>query len=91
MIRGLSHANYNQIKDIKVFYYGVFTPLENTCNITEDNGYILLQPWEKNTISNIIKAIEDKYEWQFFNVAMNIIRVTPISIMRDQRINEILG
>ncbi len=46
------------VKDILVEYYGTPTPLSQVANITaSDSRTIAIQPWERNIISNIERAI----------------------------------
>lgn len=43
---------------IKVDYYGTLTPLNQLANVTApEPGLIMIQPWDKNAISGIEKAI----------------------------------
>ena len=51
-------ANVNMLEGIKVNYYGAPTPIHQVANIsTPDARYITIQPWEKNIIGEIEKAI----------------------------------
>ena len=51
-------ANPHILDSILVDYYGVQTPLSQVSNIsTPDARTIMIQPWEKNLIGNIEKAI----------------------------------
>ena len=46
------------IEHIKVDYFGVLTPLNQIASITvPDARLLVIQPWDKNSISNIQKAI----------------------------------
>ena len=43
---------------IKISYYGVPTPLKQVANISiPESNLIVIQPWDKNCISEIEKAI----------------------------------
>ena len=51
-------ANPNMLSSIKVEYYGVLTPLNQISNInTPDSQTISIQPWEKDKLQDIEKAI----------------------------------
>ena len=53
-------ANPNMLSSIKVEYYGVLTPLNQISNInTPDSQTISIQPWEKDKLQEIEKAIID--------------------------------
>ncbi len=57
MIRA-GRANPNILNKIRVNYYGVPTPLQQVGNITVPDPRVLqIQPWEKNMIKEIEKAI----------------------------------
>ncbi|HEC43801.1 MAG TPA: ribosome recycling factor [Bacteroides sp.] len=51
-------ANANIVDGIMVDYYGVMTPLNQVSNIgTPDVKTVMIQPWDKNVIHPIEKAI----------------------------------
>lgn len=51
-------ANPSILEGVKVDYYGVDTPLSQVSNInTPDAKTIVIQPWEKNMLESIDKAI----------------------------------
>ncbi len=51
-------ANPNILNKIRVNYYGTQTPLQQMCNITVPEPRVLqIQPWEKNMVKEIEKAI----------------------------------
>ena len=51
-------ANPQMLEGLKINYYGVMTPIEQTANITTpDPRQIIVQPWDKSIISDIDKAI----------------------------------
>ena len=53
-------ANPNMHSSIKVEYYGILTPLNQISNInTPDSQTISVQPWEKDKLQDIEKAIID--------------------------------
>ncbi len=52
-------ANPQMLEGIKVDYYGNMTPIEQVANITTpDARQIVVQPWEKNMLPIIDKAIQ---------------------------------
>lgn len=51
-------ANPNMLNGVRVDFYGVSTPIEQTANInTPDPRQIIVQPFDKSTIHEIEKAI----------------------------------
>lgn len=51
-------SSAQMLDGIKIDYYGVPTPLDQVANInTPDAKQIIVQPWDKNTLSLIEKAI----------------------------------
>ena len=53
-------ANPQMLRTVKVDYYGTMTPLAQTANIsTPDAQTITVQPFDKNLIGDIEKAILD--------------------------------
>jgi ribosome recycling factor len=51
-------ANVNMLEGVKVNYYGAPTPINQVANIsTPDARFITIQPWEKNILGEIEKAI----------------------------------
>jgi ribosome recycling factor len=51
-------ANVNMLEGVKVNYYGAPTPINQVANIsTPDARSITIQPWEKNILGEIEKAI----------------------------------
>lgn len=51
-------ATPQMLEGIRINYYGVSTPIEQTANITTpDARQIIIQPWDKSVISDIDKAI----------------------------------
>jgi len=51
-------ANVKMLDGIKIDYYGTMTPIEQVAGLTTpDPKQIVIQPWEKNLIPTIEKAI----------------------------------
>lgn len=51
-------ATPQMLEGIRINYYGVMTPIEQTANITTpDARQIIVQPWDKSVIHDIDKAI----------------------------------
>lgn len=51
-------ANPQMLLGVKAEFYGALTPIEQMANInTPDPRQIVVQPWDKNTLANIEKAI----------------------------------
>ncbi len=51
-------ANPNMLSSVNVEYYGVMTPLSQISNVsTPDSQTISIQPWEKDKLQDIEKAI----------------------------------
>lgn len=52
-------ATPQMLEGIRINYYGVMTPIEQTANInTPDPRQIIVQPWDKSILSDIDKAIQ---------------------------------
>ncbi|HTX88740.1 MAG TPA: ribosome recycling factor [Bacteroidales bacterium] len=52
-------ASPQMLEGVKIDYYGVATPVEQTANIsTPDARQIIVQPWDKSVIGLIEKAIQ---------------------------------
>ena len=52
-------ASPQMLEGIRINYYGVMTPIEQTANInTPDARQIIVQPWDKSILSDIDKAIQ---------------------------------
>lgn len=53
-------ASPQMLDGIKIDYYGVMTPIEQTSNInTPDPRQIIVQPWDKSIIGELEKAIRN--------------------------------
>ena len=51
-------ANPNMLSSVKVDYYGSVTPLNQSANVnTPDSQTLSIQPWEKDKLEDIEKAI----------------------------------
>jgi ribosome recycling factor len=51
-------ANPSILDDVKVDYYGNLTPINQTSNISVEEGRsLVISPWDKNLIPEIEKAI----------------------------------
>ncbi len=80
-------ANPNMLSGVRVEYYGVQTPIEQTANISSPDPYsILVQPFDKSTIHEIEKAIMNA------NLGFNpsnegdLIRIKVPSLTEERRI-----
>ena len=52
-------ASPQMLEGVKIDYYGVMTPIDQTANIsTPDARQIIVQPWDKSVLSLIDKAIQ---------------------------------
>jgi len=52
-------ASAQMLDGVKIDYYGVMTPIDQTANIsTPDARQIIVQPWDKSVLSLIDKAIQ---------------------------------
>lgn len=52
-------ASAQMLEGVKIDYYGVITPIEQTANIsTPDGRQIIVQPWDKSVLGLIDKAIQ---------------------------------
>ena len=76
------------LQGVKVDFYGVMTPIEQTANInTPDPRQIIVQPFDKSTIHNIEKAILNA------NLGFNpsnegeIIRINVPPLTEERRLN----
>lgn len=51
-------ANASALEDIRIDYYGASTPIKQLCNISiPEPRLIVIQPWDKTSLSNIEKAL----------------------------------
>lgn len=81
-------ANPNMLSGVRVEYYGVSTPIEQTSNInTPDARQIIIQPFDKSAIHEIEKAIMNA------NLGFNpqnegeILRIQVPSLTEERRIS----
>ncbi|MCK9218468.1 MAG: ribosome recycling factor [Bacteroidales bacterium] len=52
-------ASSQMLDGVKIDYYGVMTPIDQTANIsTPDGRQIIVQPWDKSVLGLIDKAIQ---------------------------------
>jgi ribosome recycling factor len=52
-------ASPQMLEGVKIDYYGVMTPIDQTANIsTPDARQIIVQPWDKSVLGLIDKAIQ---------------------------------
>ncbi len=79
-------ASPSMLEDVTVEYYGTPTPISQVGNInTPDARTIVVQPWEKNLLSPIEKAIRDA------NLGVNptndgvVIRITVPPLTEERR------
>lgn len=53
-------ASPAMVEDLRVDYYGSPTPISQVANVTTpDARTLLIKPWEKNMVSEIVKAIKN--------------------------------
>jgi ribosome recycling factor len=70
-------ASSNLVDRIKISYYGTLTPLKQIANISiPESNLIVIQPWDKNCLSEIEKAIWKSDLGLAPSVDGNIIRLT---------------
>ncbi|MEI7499190.1 MAG: ribosome recycling factor [Bacteroidota bacterium] len=79
-------ANTQMLDGVKIDYYGVMTPIDQTANIsTPDARQIIVQPWDKSVLGLIDKAI------QAANLGFNprnegeILRITVPPLTEERR------
>jgi len=87
-----SRANPALLEGIKVNYYGVTTPLKQIASIgVPDPRSLVIQPWDKNALGAIEKAIQASDLGLTPNVEANLIRISIPAVQaqgegqRDQR------
>jgi ribosome recycling factor len=83
-------ANAQMLDEIKVDYYGTPTPLKQVSSIsTPEAQLIVVQPWEKTLIGEIVKAIQKS------NLGLNpqsdgqVVRI-PIPPLSEERRKELV-
>ena len=83
-----SRANPALLEGIKVDYYGVPTPLKRIASIgVPDPRSLVIQPWDKNALSDIEKAIQASDLGLNPNVEANLIRISIPSLTDERRID----
>ena len=82
-------ANPNMLSSVKVDYYGSLTPLNQIANVnTPDSQTLSIQPWEKDKLEDIEKAIQNA------DIGLNpatdgdVIRI-PIPSLSEERRQEL--
>tara|TARA_B100000287_G_scaffold404760_1_gene427723 strand:- start:15 stop:569 length:555 start_codon:yes stop_codon:yes gene_type:complete len=79
-------ANPALLDDIKVDYYGNLTPINQTSNISVEEGRsIVISPWDKNLIPEIEKAILSSDLGLNPNTSSDLIRVTMPALTEETR------
>ena len=79
-------ANPALLDDIKVDYYGNLTPINQTSNISVEEGRsIVISPWDKNLIPEIEKAILSSDLGLNPSTSSDLIRVTMPALTQETR------
>ena len=79
-------ANPALLDDIKVDYYGNLTPINQTSNISVEEGRsIVISPWDKNLIPEIEKAILSSELGLNPSTSSDLIRVTMPALTEETR------
>jgi len=79
-------ANPALLDDIKVDYYGNLTPINQTSNISIEEGRsIVISPWDKNLIPEIEKAILSSDLGLNPSTSSDLIRVTMPALTEETR------
>jgi len=79
-------ASSNLVDRIKISYYGTLTPLKQVANISiPEANLIVIQPWDKNCISEIEKAIWKSDLGLAPSIDGNIIRLTVPPLNEERR------
>ncbi len=78
-------ANASLLDGIKVDYYGTMTPLSQVANISAPDARLLVvHPWEKKLIPEIVKAIQKSDLGLNPQSDPNVIRL-PIPLLTEER------
>ncbi|MBA7598318.1 Ribosome-recycling factor [subsurface metagenome] len=81
-----SRANPALLEGIKVNYYGVPTPLKQIASIgVPDPRSLVIQPWDKNALGAIEKAIQASDLGLNPNVEANLIRISIPALTEERR------
>ena len=79
-------ANPSILDDIKVDYYGNLTPINQTSNISVEEGRsLVISPWDKNLIPEIEKAILNSDLGLNPSTSGDLIRVTMPALTEETR------
>ena len=79
-------ANPSILDDIKVDYYGNLTPINQTSNISVEEGRsLVISPWDKNLIPEIEKAILSSDLGLNPNTSSDLIRVNMPALTEETR------
>ena len=83
-------ANPSILDDVKVDYYGNMTPINQTSNITIEEGRsLVISPWDKSILPEIEKAILNSDLGLNPNSSSDLIRVTMPALTEETRQNYI--
>jgi len=81
-----ARANPALLDGIKVDYYGVSTPLKQIASIgVPDPRSLVIQPWDKNVLPEIEKAIQKSDLGLNPNVEANLIRIAIPTLTEERR------
>lgn len=79
-------ANPAILDDIKVDYYGNMTPINQTSNISVEEGRsLVISPWDKNLIPEIEKAILSSDLGLNTSTSSDLIRLTMPALTEETR------
>ena len=79
-------ASSNLVDRLKIPYYGALTPLKQIANISiPESNLIVIQPWDKNSLSEIEKAIWKSDLGLAPSIDGNIIRLTIPPLNEERR------
>ena len=83
-------ANPSILDDVKVDYYGNLTPINQTSNITVEEGRsLVISAWDKSLIPEIEKAIHSSDLGLNPSTSSDLIRVTMPTLTEETRQNYI--
>ena len=83
-------ANPSILDDVTVDYYGNMTPINQTSNITIEEGRsLVISPWDKSLLPEIEKAILNSDLGLNPNSSSDLIRVTMPALTEETRQNYI--
>ena len=83
-------ANPSILDDVKVDYYGNMTPINQTSNITIEEGRsLVISPWDKSLLPEIEKAILNSDLGLNPNSSSDLIRVNMPALTEETRQNYI--